>query len=564
MLKNKLLASMASNTEITLPNKLSGIVEPHNVSTGCYSFDMSIDGLHLLVGAYSGMYSYTLTVPFDLKTATLDAGGPFTPSNYYNGSMHGVTWNNDGKYITVLYRNSADSYNYYITEFSLSVAWDISTASAILNINTGTGNNKMGCFWNNDGTVYYYTDTYDSSMKWYVCSTPYRLNSRGALNSIAGSTFLPSLSFASYGYYFSGYNSDGTKCFFQDVASSSGGNVVTYNLTTPYDVLTADDSSYQKLLMYNIAGTNGVSTIIHNNGIAFLNYSYVYSVGLKQWTFDSGVTLDDVINPLFYTNADIESPVIALSTGYNCSNGLDISDDENYIFSTVRYNNDRIPRVARINISSGITTATVDTLKNLSSSSYESYSIAISKDGLRLSCCSYYNPNAAEGLVYGLSTPNDINTATLYSGSNWTLTANLIPMALFFFNNGYKFVIKNTFLDKLYVFSTSSPYYINFSNNIQSVDFKENIRGILITDDGHEMYVTSTRGIILKYTMTTAFDFTTLVATGDAYFADYKIFIQPNPYDGYSFKSQTFSNNLKSSYVMSVNGSNFKLQKYIL
>jgi len=562
MLKNKLLASMASNTEITLPNKLSGIVEPHNVSTGCYSFGMSLDGLHLIIGGYNTIYSYTLTIAFDLKTATLDAG-TFTPTDVTNGYIHCVAWNNDGTYITVIYHNSSASCG-QIREYSLSTAWDISTASSIMTINT-SGNYKMGGVWNNNGTVYYYTDANDGTFKWYVCSTPYRLATHGSLNSKDGSSWLPSIDFDTYGYYFSGYNSDGTKCFFQNKAGSTSGIVVSYDLATPYDVTTADDSTYQKLPMYNIAGTNGVSTIIHNNGIAFLNYSYVYSVGLKQWTFDSGVTLDDVINPLFYTNADIESPIMSVNTGYYLDCGMDISNDENYIFFTTDYSSQGQPSVSRINISTGVDSATIDLSKNFANTTNAGNGpVCISNDGLRLSFCTPYATSYGEAFIYDLSVPYDTTTASLVGGSNWTLTNSFYPEAMFFFDSGNKFIVKDGFLNKLYVFSTSSPYYINFSNNIQTVDFKENINGIYVTDDGHEMYVTSTRGIILKYTMTTAFDFTTLVATGDAYFADYKIFIQPNPDDGYRFLSQTFSNNLKSSYLLLRNGNDIKLQKYIL
>ena len=149
-----------------------------------------------------------------------------------------IAFNSDGtKFFMVGYQNSK------VFEYTMSTAWDVSTASydSSFNVNSQTGSGAHGLAFNTDGTKMFVAsygsgkevNEYHLSTAWDVSTASYDsvLDVSGQENQPRGITF----------------NTDGTKLF---VVGNNGDDIGEYTLSTGFDVSTAsyvdavDVSSY--------------------------------------------------------------------------------------------------------------------------------------------------------------------------------------------------------------------------------------------------------------------------------------------------------------------------------
>lgn len=112
------------------------------------------DGTSLFIGDSVGnnVYQYTLTTAWDLSTASY-ASISYAVSGL--STLQHITFNNDGTYLYVLDGGSDE----VVKEYSLSTAWDVSTASATGNTLTVTEQDPTmhGLVFKPDGTRLYIT-----------------------------------------------------------------------------------------------------------------------------------------------------------------------------------------------------------------------------------------------------------------------------------------------------------------------------------------------------------------------------------------------------------------------
>jgi len=187
------------------------------------------DGTLMFVLANNGyVYEYSLSTAFDVSTATYDS------VSYAN--LTGQTTNAWGLYFksdgTKMYVSEISSSS--ILEYSLSTAWDITSVSYTDSLSTaGIITQPIGITISSDGTKLAIAGNgtavwdYTLSTAWDVSSGSYNSVKSGIGGNIRGVA----------------YNADGTKLFTSDISTDL---VKQYSLSTPYVVSTAtyDNISY--------------------------------------------------------------------------------------------------------------------------------------------------------------------------------------------------------------------------------------------------------------------------------------------------------------------------------
>jgi len=177
------------------------------------------------------IYQYTLSTAWDVSTASYD-------SKSYNVTQGG------GLYIfyikpdgTKLYYTSLSNDTVY--QYSLSTAWDISTASYDSKsfLLSSQDSLPLGCTFNSDGTKFYTTGLSNYRIYQYSLSTAWDI-STASYDSI----FVQTETGVNNPYDVI-FNSNGTKMFLMDISTDS---IYPYTLSTAFNIGTAsyDGSSY--------------------------------------------------------------------------------------------------------------------------------------------------------------------------------------------------------------------------------------------------------------------------------------------------------------------------------
>lgn len=223
---------MTTPWDISTLKKRSPVITPTG-STGLWNVKFGNNGSKLYYtkeGTSDSMYQYSLSTPYDLNTASYD-------SVTYNGytsqdaTATGLSFKSDGTKMYITGQNSDTVYQY-----SLSTAWDISTASyesKSLSVNAQDTTPTSFTF-NDDGTIGYVTGDnnntiyqYTFSVAWDISTGSYDSKSLGVLANESNPSQISFLS-------------DGTKFYLIGYASDA---IREYELSTPWDITTASLSN---------------------------------------------------------------------------------------------------------------------------------------------------------------------------------------------------------------------------------------------------------------------------------------------------------------------------------
>lgn len=208
------------------------------------------------------VYQYTLNTAWDISTAFYDS--KFFSVGAQDSDPSGIFFKSDGLEMYV----SGDN-NDRINQYTLSVAWDISSASFTGFISVGTEDSSVnGLFFKSDGlTMYIVGDTnnkvfqYTLSVAWDITTATYASKSLdfSSQDIIGKGVFL---------------KSDGTKSY---IMGSTNDKIYQYTLSTAYDISTATYDS----VSLNIGGQQSmdiIKDIINNLDNTFIVKSG-YNVG---------------------------------------------------------------------------------------------------------------------------------------------------------------------------------------------------------------------------------------------------------------------------------------------
>ena len=196
---------------------------------------ISADGTAMYVldlGSPYNVAQYTLATAYDVSTATY-ASKSFSVSSQET-SPRGMTFKPDGTKFYVI-----GSGNKTVYEYTLSTAWDISTASYSGNSFLATGQSTpCGLGFNSAGTRLFIVDQADDDVHQYNLSTGFDLSTASASGNVFDGTNQDSTAQDMF------VSPDGTKFFILGNATST---VYRYDMATAGDLSTA---SYTGLLLY--------------------------------------------------------------------------------------------------------------------------------------------------------------------------------------------------------------------------------------------------------------------------------------------------------------------------
>jgi len=212
-----------------------------DLSSGTYSQSFSIsaqdsiplavvlgsngDKMYVTGNANDAIYEYTLSTNWDISSATYSQAFSISSQDTIPSSL---SFKNDG---SIMYLLGAGNDSVY--QYNLSTAWDISTASYVQSFSvSGQETNPTGLFLKADGTKMYLTGNTGDAIYEYSLSTAWDISTASYIDnlSISGQTTTPAGLFI---------EPDGTKVFVMDLANLRAFQLY---LSTAWDISTGSFS----------------------------------------------------------------------------------------------------------------------------------------------------------------------------------------------------------------------------------------------------------------------------------------------------------------------------------
>ena len=210
------------------------------------------DGTKLYMIGTTGdnVYQYSLSTAWDISTASYDSKS----ASSSNSTPHSVFFKPDG---TVMYTVGSNNDRMY--QYNLSTAWDVSTATVDDNFLLSSQDAApVKMFFRDNGTDMYMLGVGTDSIYQYSLSTAWDI---GTLSYASKSFSVTSQESLPFGMHF---KDDGSKLF---VAGYGSDAVYEYNLSTPWDISTASYTS--KSLKINTQSGDAQDMFWKSDGTAF-------------------------------------------------------------------------------------------------------------------------------------------------------------------------------------------------------------------------------------------------------------------------------------------------------
>lgn len=256
------------------------------------------DGTRLFFVAHGGnvsaygsrpfhIYQYDLTTPYDIRTATFNASFDIGTDFGVAYPLHFLLWRADGYGFYSSRVQSINSSKVY--GWSLTTPWDITTASYDGHVGTGSSGftNREAWFSADGGTYYYYVYlTSGNRIYKYNLSTPYDLSTR---NNSTEYNITPS-GFAAGLLDEMHWSSNGDRLFIQCYATA---RQFVLPVTTPYDIETAEFTDYTSSVNSSAAvryGADLVSSNLLSGNSSGWSWRIANNNSLLYNTYNNGVT----------------------------------------------------------------------------------------------------------------------------------------------------------------------------------------------------------------------------------------------------------------------------------
>jgi len=330
--------------------------------------------MYVLMNGQDRVYQYSLSTAYDLSTASYSNLSFGSTSNFMAASPNGVLFNPNGTKMYVV-----DTGGDEVRQYSLSTAWNVSTASYINNSSLYIGGQDSfptGIAFNNDGTKIYAVGDYNNTIYQYSLSTAYDVGT-GSYDNVSFSVVNEES-----GAKEMVFNADGTKMF----VGGSSETIYQYSLSTAYDISTASYDS----ISFNLGAEHTHNVLL--SGFDFNND------GTKLVAIGSN-SVNSVYSAFQYSTASTGAGInLDTSTGNYFTQTL--SSDVAFLFSNL----------------SDVQTFQVE-VTNSSSSEYKVYwpsSVRFS-NGLSLP-----SPSPSEKYTYTI-------VANDFGGTNYFVTVNTGP-----------------------------------------------------------------------------------------------------------------------------------------
>jgi DNA-binding beta-propeller fold protein YncE len=273
--------------------------------TGPQGLFFKPDGTKMYVVGLSGddVNEYNLSTAWDITTASYSQNFSVATQDTIPS---GLSFKPDGTKMYVA-GNSSDA----VHEYSLSTAWDVSTASYSQSFSVSAQDTQTsGLFFKPDGTKMFVTATNGDEVNMYTLSTAWDISTASYTSRAA----VGSQDIAPNGLSF---NSDGTKMF---VIGSGNDSVYEYSLSTAWDVSTASYSSISFSVvsqatgpsdmffksdgskMYVLDGSSGAVYQYSTGSTSAATFTYPSAVKFPSGTAPAGPAIGETDVLVFYTD----------------------------------------------------------------------------------------------------------------------------------------------------------------------------------------------------------------------------------------------------------------------
>ena len=430
------------------------------------------------------VYQYSMSTAWDISTASYDSKSFSVTSQ--DTTPYGVFFKSDGLTMYVLGRVNGSIYQY-----TLSTAWDVSTASYASKSLSLTGQVALpvtGLFFSSDGTFCYAMDSsstssdiyqYTLSTAWDVSTGSYASKTFAIDDGLVASLF---------------FSVDGTKVFYNNYSDD---RVEELSLSTAWDISTASktgvtlDVSSQSTTNWNLFFKTDGSKLYINYATGGNNTIYQYStVSLTQ-------TLD-LSTGHYFNSALSGNTIIELSnppaSGVAYAAQIEVTGNSSIVVND-------------------ISDATYDSKSFSVSGQLANDSLAFKTDGTKMYCL---NQGTRVGHQYSLSTPWDISTASYDSVTGSFTGQTSSPSGLKLSSDGTKcFVLDSVVItDRIYQYTLSTAWdlssvsYDSVSLSVNGLDTDGT--GFCFNSDGTELYyMGQATETIYQYSLSTAWDLST-------------------------------------------------------
>ena len=448
--------------------------------TNPQDFFFKPDGLKMYVLGGSGddVNEYDLSTAWDISTATFLQNFSI---NAQEINPQGVFFGDNGTKMYVTGQAGGD-----VNEYTLSTAWDISTASYIQNFSVATQEpNPAGLFFKPDGTKMYTIGVY--GLNEYTLSTAWDISTASYIQnfSVAAQETTPQ------GVFF---KPDGTKMY---VIGQSGDDVNEYTLSTAWDISTA---SYIQNFSINAQDKDPAGLFFKPDGLK------MYVLGSEG---------DDVNAYTLSTAWDVSTASFDLPTEGYFSVAAQETGPQGVFFKpggtkmyVIGFTGDA---VNEYDLSTAWDISTATFLQNFSVSSQDGTPTGVffKPDGLKM----YVIGNSGDDVnEYTLSTAWDITTAS-YLQNFSVATQETNPTGLSFKPDGTKMYVIGLAGDDVNEYDLSTAWDVSTASYLQnfSIATQEGLpQDLFFKSDGLKMYVIGNSGDdVNEYDLSTAWDVST-------------------------------------------------------
>jgi len=438
------------------------------------------DGTKMYVsdGSLEDIYQYALSTAWDVTTASYESK-VFSPSELNTGQ--GIFFSTDGT--KFYYENYSTETTY---QYTLSTAWDISTASYDSKSFTSTeANDIYDIFITPDGYKLYKVSLLSDAIYQYSLSTAWDI-STASYDSISFS--VASQATSPIGFSF---NSDGTKMIVSDTGTDALYQYSTVSATT-LDLSTGNYFSHTPSVNTTFAFSNAPAS-----GTA-AGFALALTGGNAAETYD-------------IANASYDSVSFSVATQDNNPQAIFFKSDGTAAYVAGNFN-DTIYQYS------------LSTAWDLSTISYASKSFSVTSqaevpsglffkpDGTKMFVSSSY-PNDAV-YEYSLSTAWDVSTASYSSVSFSVATQEAAPWDLTFKSDGTKFYITGVDAGgRVHEYNLSTAWDLSTASHNQTLNInaqETTPAGIFFHPDGNTMFILGSDGDdVTEYSLSTAWDIST-------------------------------------------------------
>jgi sugar lactone lactonase YvrE len=429
------------------------------------------DGLSMYVvgQGLDRVYQYTLTTAWDIGTASFLQ---FFSVQTQDTVPTGLFFKPDG---TAMYVVGSGSDT--VREYTLSTAWNISTASYTRGFSVATEDAEPhGLFFKPDGTAMYVVGRTGVDVNQYTLSTAWDVSTASYLQnfSVSAQETVPN------GVSF---KADGTAMY---VVGSTGDDVNQYTLSTPWDISTA---SFVQLFLIP-QQTSPQDIYFKPDGTA------MYVVGI----FFDGTNNQPLVSQYSLGGFSVLAQEANVTDVFFKPDGLSM-----YIIGNIGR------EVNQYTLSTAWNVSTASFLRLFSVSGQETspQSLFFKPDGTAMYVMGAIGDDINQ---YTLSTAWDISTASflqLFSIAGQETN----PTGLFFSPDGTKMYVTGSVGDDVNQYALSTAWDVTTASFVQlfSVAAQEDVpQGVFFKPDGLIMYIVGSTGDdVNQYTLTTAWDIST-------------------------------------------------------